>query len=382
MPRPGGTVKKLFWLISCLITLSCWIDGSQLLAASASPGLSKAKQEAEAKGYIFLTSKDEIVAKAKQEARLEVLTFLETDAKKAMINAFRKKYPFIQEVSAESIGGTDEYQRFILEMKAGRAKRWDTVHISNQVFSEYPPYLKKFDILGMAEQGVLNIPPQIVDSNNRTIVSKGTQVAVGAYNKKLISADKLPTTWEGFLKPEFRGRKFLVDVRPLSVANLVPAWGLEKTLDFAKKIAEQQPIWVRGSRSLASMALGEYSVFMGLNLSSVLEAQTKDLNKTLEVLFLDPVPVRFGSADGVFGTTTRPHAALLWLEFQVSSEGQEILDKYGPADGSVFVPGSMLQKMIRGKPLSNLNWDAQKNLDQWVKKIVEAYGFPMAEKGK
>jgi hypothetical protein len=36
--------------------------------------------------------------------------------------------------------------------------------------------------------------------------------------------------------------------------------------------------------------------------------------------------------------------------------------------------------MIRGKPLSDLNWDAQKNLDQWVKKIVEAYGFPMAEK--
>jgi hypothetical protein len=38
--------------------------------------------------------------------------------------------------------------------------------------------------------------------------------------------------------------------------------------------------------------------------------------------------------------------------------------------------------MIRGKPLSSLNWDLQKNLDQWVKKIVEAYGFPMAEKGR
>jgi hypothetical protein len=130
------------------------------------------------------------------------------------------------------------------------------------------------------------------------------------------------------------------------------------------------------------MALGEYSVFMGLNLSSVLEAQAKDLNKSLEVLFLNPVPVRFGSADGVFSTSSRPHAALLWLEFQVSSEGQEILDKYGPADGSVFVPGSMLHTMIRDKPTSNLNWDEQKDLDQWVKKIVEAYGFPMAEKGK
>jgi ABC-type Fe3+ transport system substrate-binding protein len=362
--------------------VSCWINGSSLLAASASPGLAKAKQDAESKGYVFISSKDEIIAKAKQEGKLEVLTFLEGDARKAMIAAFRKKYPFIQEVSAESIGGTDEYARFILEMKAGRSKRWDTVHISNQVYAEYPPYLKKFDILGMAEQAVLNIPPQIVDSNNRNIVSKGTQVAVAAYNKKLISPDKIPTTWEGFLNPEFKDRKFLVDVRPLSVANLVPAWGLEKTLDFAAKIAEQKPIWVRGSRSLASIALGEYSVFMGLNLSSVLEAKAKDLSKNLELQMLEPVPVRFGSADGIFGTTARPHAALLWIEFQVSPEGQEILDKYGPADGSVFIPGSVQHTMIRGKPLSSLTWDAQKNLDQWVKKIVEVYGFPVAEKKK
>jgi len=372
-------VIKFLCAAVLLISFWCWMGDSRVLGASPSPSLLKAKQEAESKGFIFLASKDEILAKAREEGKLEALTFLEGNAKKSMIDAFRKKYPFVQ-VVAEEIGGTDEYQRFILEMKAGRAKRWDTVHISNQVYAEYPPYLKKFDVLGMAEQGVLNIPAKIVDSNNRNIVSKGSQVAVAAYNKKLISAEKVSTTWEGFLKPEFKGRKFVVDVRPLSVANLVPAWGLEKTLDFAKKIAEQKPVWVRGSRTLASMALGEYSLYMGLNIASVLEAQAKDLTKSLEVQFLEPVPVRFGSADGVLATAARPHVALLWLEFQVSAEGQEILDKYGPADGSVYVAGSVLNTMIRGKPLSSLNWDLQKNLDQWVKKIVEAYGFPMAEK--
>jgi ABC-type Fe3+ transport system substrate-binding protein len=374
------TVNKFVCVAIVFINVYCWMGDSRGLAASP-VSLSKAKQEAESKGFIFFTSRDEIVAKAKEEGKLEALTFLEGNAKKSMIDAFRKKYPFIQ-VVAEEIGGTDEYQRFILEMKAGRAKRWDTVHISNQVYAEYPPYLKKFDVLGMAEQGVLNIPAKVVDSNNRNIVSKGTQVAVAAYNKKLIPAEKVPTTWEGFLKPEFKGRKFVVDVRPLSVANLVPAWGLEKTLDFARKIAEQKPVWVRGSRTLASMALGEYSLFMGLNISSVLEAQAKDLTKSLEVQFLEPVPVRFGSADGLLATAAHPHAALLWLEFQVSAEGQEILDKYGPADGSVYVAGSALNTMIRGKPLSSLNWDLQKNLDSWVKQIVEAYGFPMAEKGR
>ena len=372
-------MSKFFGAVIVAAILSCLGVGHSF-AASVTPALLKAKQQAEAKGYIFIPSKDEILSKAKEEGKLEALTFLEDDAKKAMTDAFKKKYPFIQQVYTQTIGGTDEYQRFILEMKSGLARRWDTVHISNQVYAEYPPYLKKLDILGMAQEGVLNIPSQIIDPNHRNIVSKGTQVAVAAYNKKLISPDKVPTTWEGFLKPEFAGKKVVVDVRPLSVANIVPAWGLEKTVEFARKISEQKPVWVRGSRTLGSMALGEYAIFMGLNLSSVIEAKAKDPTKSLEFQLLDPVPVRFGSADGIFGTASHPHAALLWLEFQVSQQGQEILDKYGPADGSVYVAGSIQHTLIRGRTLSFLTWELQKNLDQWVKKIVEAYGFPVAEK--
>ena len=367
---------NLFSLIPSLTLFLFCAGYSPVIAAAVAP-IFKAKQAAEAKGFAFIASREEILDKAKGEGKLEVLTFLEADSRKTMIEAFKKKYPFIREVAAESIGGTDAYQRFILEMKAGRS---DTVHISNQVYNEYPPYLKKLDILGMAEQGVLDIPVPVVDPNNRNIVSKGTQVAVAAYNNKRISPDKVPTTWDGFLKPEFKGRKFVVDTRPLAVANLVPSWGLEKTVDFAKKIAQQEPVWVRGSRTLASVAAGDYAIYMGLNLSSVIEAQAKDLTKSLELQLLDPVPVRFGSADGIFGLAPHPHTALLWLEFQVSREGQEILDKYGPADGSVFVSGSMQHIMIRGRRLSSLTWALQVDLDQWVKKIVEAYGFPTAEK--
>jgi len=386
MKRLAGSIaqvrrRKLLRAALALMVFSCSPIAAPPLDAALSPALVKAKQQAEANGYVFLTAKDEIIAKAKQEGKLEALTFLEGDEKSAMIAAFRKKYPFLQ-VATETIGGTDEYQRFILEMKAGRVKRWDTVHISNQVYNEYPPHLKKFDILGMAEQGVLNIPSQIVDSNHRNIVSKTTQVAVVAYNKKLISPDKIPTTWEGFLSPEFKDRKIVVDVRPLSVANLVPAWGLEKTLDFARKIAAQKPIWVRGNRTLVNMAMGEYAIFMALNVQGVIEAQAKDPTKSLEFQLLDPVPVRFGSADGVFGAASHPHAGLLWLEFQVSPEGQKILDQYGPADGSVYVPGSMLHTLIRGKTLSFMNWNLQKHQDEWIKKITEAYGFPAAEKGR
>ncbi|MGH7823723.1 MAG: ABC transporter substrate-binding protein [Candidatus Binatia bacterium] len=370
---------KCFLTAVWFIAIWFWTFQATGIAASASPSLSKAKKQAEAKGYIFVAGKDEIVAKAKKEGRLAVQTFLEGDAKKAMTDAFKKKYPFIQ-ISADNIGGVDEYRRFVPEMKLGRA-RYDTVHISNQVYAEYPPYLKKFDILGMAEQNVLAIPPKVVDSNHRTIVAKGTQVAVAAYNKKLIGAGKVPTQWENFLKPELKGRKFVADIRPLSIANLVPIWGIEKTLEFARKLAAQKPVWNRGStRILTSLAAGEYPLVIGVNLGSAMDVQAKDPTKNLQYQILEPVPVRFGAADGILKTASHPHAGLLWLEFQLSNEGQDILDRYGPADGSAFIPGSIQGKMLRGKTLSVLSWDLHDNLDEWSKKIVEAYGFPVAEK--
>ena len=373
-------MKITYWQRAVLsfALFSCAVDNA--FGAMPLPSIDKAKQEAEARGYVFLDSHEKIVAAAKKEAKMRALSGLDADTIKAMVGAFRKKYPFL-DVRVEEIEGTDAYQRFILQMQAGSVRDWDATFIPIDFYKDYQPFQKKIDLLGMVRSGILKIHPEMIHPVDRNVIGSSSILQVVAYNRKLLGDAKTPDSWEDFLKPEFKGRKFVVDVRPLSVANLVPAWGLEKTLDFARKIAEQKPVWVRGSRTLASMALGEYSLFMGLNVSSVLEAQAKDLNKSLELQFLEPVPVRFGAADGVFSTAVHPHAALLWMEFQVSTEGQEILDKYGPADGSVYVAGSQLHTMIRGRPLSSLTWDLQKNLDQWVKRIVEAYGFPSAEKG-
>ena len=96
-------------------------------AAAAASTTAKAKQEAETKGYAFELSHDDIVSKAKREGKLRVMTSLETEKLKPVAEAFRKKYPFI-ELRAEEIGGTDTYQRMLLEMKAGMARLGRQLH--------------------------------------------------------------------------------------------------------------------------------------------------------------------------------------------------------------------------------------------------------------
>jgi Bacterial extracellular solute-binding protein len=119
-----------------------------------------------------------------------------------------RKYPFIDS-QAQEIAGTDSYVRMIQEMKAGMAKSWDVNYVAFDMYPEYLPYQKKFDILGMAQQGVLQIPQKMIDPVNRHVVVVASDLQVVAFNKKQIAAEKIPNTWEGFLREEFKGRKFI-----------------------------------------------------------------------------------------------------------------------------------------------------------------------------
>ena len=354
--------------------------GSFGAAAAADPALLKSKQEAESKGYVFLASRDEIVTNARKEGSVKILGSLATLTANALKDGFRKKYPFI-DVQVEEIGGTEVYLRMIQEMKAGLAKSWDVNYLAFDYYNEYLPFQKKFDILNMARHGVLQIPLKMVDPVHRHVVVVASELQVVAYNKRLVPPERLPNSWEAFLKEEFKGRKFMLDIRPKEVAALVPAWGLEKTLDFARKLAAQNPVWMRGnSRAMPLLLSGEQTFLFGPNLASVLRAQAKDKTDTLAYKLVEPVPARLNETQAVLNAATHPHAGLLWLEFLCSPEGQAVLDKYEPYGASVLATGSFQEKLTRGAKVSMVDWEHYTKMEDYQKKIVEAYGFPTAEK--
>jgi ABC-type Fe3+ transport system substrate-binding protein len=352
--------------------------GSSALAAAANPALAKAKQEAEAKGYIFETSHDEIVAKAKKEGKLRVLSTMEGAVIKAMRDAFKKKYTFI-DLQVQELGSVEENQRFLLELKAGTVKAWDVNRAYTDFYDQYSPYQKKFDILGMAEQRVLNIPAKLVDPQLRNLVTIGSNITVVAFNKKLISAEKVPDRWEDFAKPEFKGKKFVLDIRPLPLGMLVPAFGLEKVIELAKQFKAQEPVWGRGhTRVMASLLAGEYPLFLGPNFGAVRRSQMKDPMGVIGYKIPEPIPVRLHEANGVLANAAYPYAGLLWLEFQASPEGQKIMDEHWPYGASLFAPGSVQEGITRGKKLSIIDWNHYTKLDDYLNKAVEAMGFPAA----
>jgi len=355
--------------------MAIWVV-DEAFAAAASPDLLKAKQEAEAKGYTFITNHDEIVAKAKKEGKVRFVASMDPDNIKANTAAFRKKYPFI-DIDGEETSGPDSAQRLLLEVQSGRAKEWDITWISPQFYTELTPYLWKVDLLGMATHGVLQIPPPMIDAKYGNVVAFDTNFQVTAYNAKLLPANLVPKTWEDLLRPELKGRKFAIDIQPKDVAALVPAWGLEKTLDFARKLAAQQPVWMRGgSRALASIIAGEIPMTVGPNFGTVKRAQRKDRTGVLQYVLPEPVPVRSSNAQAILSTSQHPHTALLWLEWLASPEAQKIADETDFIS-SLHVRGSVVERVLRGRKLSFAE-DFHLR-EQWEGMVVEAYGFPKAK---
>jgi ABC-type Fe3+ transport system substrate-binding protein len=365
------------WGVLAVLQLAWWLVSPTAHATAAASPATTAKYEAETRGYAFELSHNDIVSKAKREGRLRVITSLEDDKLKPVAEAFRKKYPFI-ELRAEEIGGTDTYQRMLLEMKAGAARGWDINFIAGDFYDEYLPHQKRFDILGMAQQGILQIPVGMIDPVNRNIVAYTTNTMVVAYNKNLLSDEKVPSQWEEFLKPEFQGRKFLADIRPQFTSALVPAWGLEKTLQFAKKISAQNPVWVGGhSRAISALSTGEHGVYLGANLTGTKRFMSKDVTGALRYKIVEPIPIRIGDHEAVFEKADSPYAALLWLEFVSGPEAQKLIE--AGYKGSIFSPGTTAFQVARAKKISLVDWRHYTKMQEYLRLVIEAYGFPKAE---
>jgi len=367
-------------LVTFFAVLGSWLEAYDASAASLSPALQETKRNAEVKGFVFETSHDEIVTKAKKEGRVKALTGLDPETFPHMIESFKRKYPFI-DVELVEIQGPDAAQRFVMELKARTAQKWDTANAATEFYAEYAEFAKKFDVLGMAEHGVLGISPKMIDPKYRTNVSLTSGISVPVYNKNLISEDRVPDKWEDFLKPEFKGKKFMVDIRTHVFAAFpaCPEQGLgrEWALKLARGLRDQEPIWMRGnSRAIQAIRSGEHALHFATHYQSIARAMQKDPASMLQFKIIEPVPLRLGNTEMVLNTAPHPYAALLLLEHFASPEGQEIIDKYYPRIASVFSPASHLSKLLKGKKHCVNGFDTFHESANWMAMAVEAFGFP------
>ena len=314
---------------------------------------------------------EEIVRLAEQEGRVRIASALERDEEALVFQGFGQKYPKIK-IEATRVTGSDSREKIFTEGLAGVIE-YDLADISSETQDKFIkarllagpfPWRKFF--------------PNIDDkqlSPNGYLVGVGWSTHIIAYNSSLVPPDRVPKKWEDCLDPHWK-RKFVVDTRPKTLTGLSVAWGEEKTLDFAARLKNNEPVWKRGqTEALTQLAGGEYSMICGSYYQSLHKLRRRDPKSKLAVSFPSEVPSSIGEALAVLKGGNNPNAAILLTGWLASPEGQKAYDKIGR--GSPFVEGSEKWQLMRkaGSKVVLRGWEDNASEEALSKKILSVWGL-------
>jgi iron(III) transport system substrate-binding protein len=320
---------------------------------------------------------DEIVQLANKEGKVRVATSWEGKIIKVVTDGFAKKYPG-RSFELERVSGLDSRERILNEAMAGLVEN-DLVNVSGELRAQY---IKAGIMVGSIEWQKL-----FPDMEKFNFSPDGYFVAVGfsrygiVYNPKLVTADRAPKKWDDCLDPYWKG-KFAVYTRPRTFTGLYPGWGKEKSIDFATRLKNNQPVWTSDQTGTAvQVAVGEYQMGCGFPYHTFLNVLRRDPKADLKFVVPPDLPVHIGDAMAVMKGAKNPNTAILLAGYLLTPEGQDAFELYGRS--SPFTKGSAAWKVLQQTKAKAIwgGWDFEgKQEAQAAKEIIQAWGFPKGRK--
>lgn len=273
-----------------------------------------------------------LLEQARKEGSLVLYTSLALKQSQPLAKAFEKKYGV--KVELWRALSSDVLQRTIAE---GRARRYsvDVVETNGpemeaigreKLLSEfYSPYF--------ADLPASAIPP------SRMWVTDRLEFYAVAYNTNMIKRADIPKSYEGFLDPKWRGKIGIEATDSDWMAAIVNKWGTERGMKFFRALAAMKPDMRKGHILLAQMvAAGEVPVALSAYNANVVTLKRR--GGPIDWIPVDPVVGR-PQGIGLARHAPHPHAALLFADYVLSPEGQQLLSSMGRVPASLKVKSDM-----------------------------------------
>ena len=269
-----------------------------------------------------------LLERAKQEGTVSVYTSLATKESTPLAKAFEKKYG----IKVELWRATSDkvVQRAITE---GQARR----HVADVIETNGP------EVEMIARENLLSefYSPHLADlpanaiSPNRLWVTDRLNFFVVAYNTNKIKRADLPAHYEGFLDPKWKGQIGIEATDAEWMATIVKKLGNERGMKLFERLAEMRPD-VRKSHILLAEMVGAGEVPVALTVYNSEVESLKRRGGPIDWMAVEPI---VGRPQGIAVTKNapHPHAALLFADFVLSTEGQELLAEMGRVPSSLKV---------------------------------------------
>jgi iron(III) transport system substrate-binding protein len=265
---------------------------------------------------------------ARKEGTVAIYTSLNLKDSVPLTETFEKKYGIkvvLWRASSEKV-----VQRSLTEARAGRftADVYETngpemeILYREKLLEEfYSPWFK-------------DIPPEAFPKHRQWVPDRFNFFVIG-YNTNLVKPAEVPNSYEDLLHPRWVGRIGLEASDVDWFGAVVKGMGEAKGMAFFNKLAEMKPQLRTGHTLIAELvASGEIPLAAAV------------YNHNVERLMVKGAPVKwkplqptFGrpNAIGVAKNATHPHAALLFADFMLSREGQQIIHERNRVPASTAV---------------------------------------------
>jgi iron(III) transport system substrate-binding protein len=174
---------------------------------------------------------------------------------------------------------------------------------------------------------------------HREWVATYLSVWVQVYNTKLIKTQDLPRTFHDLLDPKWKDKLGIEANIPEWYATVVMHMGEEKGIRFFRDLVGGNGISARTGHSLLNNMVVAGEVPLALTVYQFLAEGAKRKGAAIDWFVLEPLVART-SGMGIARRAQHPNAALLFYDFMLSTEAQELLVSldYGPTHAKVPSP--------------------------------------------
>lgn len=259
---------------------------------------------------------------ARKEGRLVIYSSLTVNqALRPLADAFSAKYPYIR--TEYWRGDTSSIAQKVLAEIRARAPEGDVLESSglsaimvqaNALLPFTTPLMDK-------------VPQEFHDKNNLLVPSRFSYMGT-AYNTRLVPVGEQPKTLQDLLDPKWKGRLSWrarsESGDQLFVSMVLKTLGDTEGEAYLRQLSTQGIVNFTGSaRALVNRVIeGEYPVALNIFLHHPLISAAE--GAPVAAHMLEPVPSISGSLMIPQGVQ-RPHAAMLFVDFYLSDEGQNVL---------------------------------------------------------
>jgi iron(III) transport system substrate-binding protein len=308
--------------------------GLAALAALASPLVARAQKGAadspHSAVYMYQGADRErrLLDEAKKQREVVMYTSLNLKDSVPLTEAFEKKTGVkvqLWRASSEKV-----LQRAITEARAGRhspdiletnGPEMEALYREQLLAEFYSPHFK-------------DLPAAAFPKHRHYVADRFNFFTIG-YNTNLVKPEEVPNSYEDLVHPRWSGRVGIEGSDVDWFGAVVKSMGEEKGIAFFRKLAESKPQIRTGHTLMAELvASGEIPLAATI------------YNHNVERLIVKGAPVKWKAVQPTFGRPNaigvakrapHPHAAMLFVDYMLSREGQTILKERNRVPASLSV---------------------------------------------